>query len=405
MKISETQKTVAFFSLSFMTLVCGFFYFKNMLPLVDEQTNYLQILTIAREKTLFPNITTVAPGYHWIMAFFCSLFHSLNGLSIRFLNMVLSFVCVLVFFLLAKKINRNGAFQKTVLFFLFPILVPYFFLIYTDVVSVLFVTSAFLCAVSRRFRLAGLFCMLSVFVRQNNIVWAVFTAVYIYLDNYYPQWRWKDVRKWAAGYSFLLLGPAALLFYFLVNKGLTFGDKQYHHVSLTVENIYFCLFIAFFLFLPYHLSNTKKIFVLLKQNRKIWLVLPALFLLHMFFFKAKHFYNSPEIFHHFLRNQVLGAMVKTQAAKAISFLPIACVLLSLRVTRFENKLFYLLYPFTILFLLPLPLIEHRYYFIPYTLFLLFKERDPLKIAIPTLVLYAIAAIYLLRGIKAEMFFL
>ena len=55
-------------------------------------------------------------------------------------------------------------------------------------------------------------------------------------------------------------------------------------------------------------------------------------------------------------------------------LAIWCIL-SLMVTRLRQPFHYWIYPFTIVFLLPLWLIEQRYTFIPFALWILFRREE------------------------------
>ena len=64
-----------------------------------------------------------------------------------------------------------------------------------------------------------------------------------------------------------------------------------------------------------------------------------------------------------------------------------------------------MYPLAAVFLFVLPVIEQRYYFIPYALFLLFKEKDGTKTALGTLVFYIAASLILAGGIIGEKFFI
>jgi len=60
--------------------------------------------------------------------------------------------------------------------------------------------------------------------------------------------------------------------------------------------------------------------------------------------------------------------------KLVLFIPVALSVLALGVTRLQQRSFYWLYPFTLLSLIPFWLVEPRYYFVPYSLFILMQER-------------------------------
>src|SRR3546814_11420877 len=64
--------------------------------------------------------------------------------------------------------------RSAALLFFLPFLFPYYFLVYTDVLSWLLVLCALLATLERRHVLAALALALSIGVRQNNVVWAGF---------------------------------------------------------------------------------------------------------------------------------------------------------------------------------------------------------------------------------------
>ena len=248
----------------------------------------------------------------------------------------------------------------------------------------LYLFLAVLCALEKRPWLSGICGILSILVRQNNIIWVAFVGTLIYFENYYPQYRWKDVKLWMPKFLFFFLALILLIAFAVWNKGFVIGQRASHPMSLSFGNFFFALFLFFFLFLPYNLSNARKIFQFLKQYKFAGLILIQLFLIYLLFFKVNHPYNR---FGRILHNWILWMMDASFLNKALTFLPIAYSVLSLCVTRFHRKSFYLIYPFSILFLMVLPVIEVRYCFISYALFLLFKEKDPEEIIDRTLAIY------------------
>jgi len=107
--------------------------------------------------------------------------------------------------------------------------------------------------------LAGLIGIASIIVRQNNIIWLFFIFILIYAleNNSFNKYSLKAHLKksWI-----FLLGFLAFLIFAILNKGIAIGDKESHPLaSLHFSNIYFMLFLFFFLFLPLNLSNLKKI--------------------------------------------------------------------------------------------------------------------------------------------------
>jgi hypothetical protein len=76
-------------------------------------------------------------------------------------------------------------------------------------------------------------------------------------------------------------------------------------------------------------------------------------------------------------------MTQSFASRLVSLIPMLLALLTIFSTKFRRPLYYLMYPFALLFVLPSWLIEPRYYIIPFYFYLLFKEEssNPTKISL------------------------
>lgn len=140
-----------------------------------------------------------------------------------------------------------------------PILYTYYFLFYTDVWSTILVVwtvSVLLQNPSTKGAvLANLIGFGSLFFRQTNITWLLFTAV-IMIDRRRASSRgfWESVKLFVIQSikDWKLLAPFAIngaLFtgFALYNGGITLGDKENHQFSLHLVQIWYCAaFIAFF---------------------------------------------------------------------------------------------------------------------------------------------------------------
>lgn len=404
-KLSERIQLFFFWGIILEIFILAGQFFWTARPLVDEQSHYLQTLLVLGHKTLWPQLVPTLPGYHWTLAFLCWITHNSSGEIMRFFSSSLSLLCLYVFFLLAKKIDKNSAMIKTALLFFLPLIFPFWFLLYTDAYSMLLIFASLLCILDRRFWWAGFFGGLSFLVRQNNLVWVAMIAGIGFLESSIALKSWDDFKFWSKKlFVYIVVFEIAILF-FVWNQGLVLGDKDNHPLIFSLENTFVFLFLFFFIFLPYHVRAIKKGWGLLWQKKTFVIALVISFIAYFFFFKVRNFYNSPIIFKFFLHNRLLGLMTLNPTVKALCFLPILGSLLAIIGTPLKQRSFYLLYPFTLLFLILLFHVEPRYGFIPLTLFLLFKESDSLQEDLITLALYIPAAIFLMMGIRAESFFL
>ena len=244
----ETQKNILFFAAALIILLCSFLITKNWMLIADENCHYEMIVDIQEGKDFFPARCPYLPGYHWTMVLLSNLVHNNHGKMLRFISVLISFFCLSAFFLNAKKIAPDSAAQKSLLLLVSPLFFPLVSTIYTDIYAMLYVFLALLCALNQRFWLSGIFGIVSLLVRQNNIVWLIFIALIAYFENYYPQYQWKDVKKWISKFSVYFLAIALLIAFVIWNKGLVFGDRKSHYLALSAGNLFFLLFMFFFLF-------------------------------------------------------------------------------------------------------------------------------------------------------------
>ena len=143
---------------------------------------------------------------------------------------------------------------------------------------------------------------------------------------------------------------------------------------------------------------------LVRHQRQMWLVLLGSFLLYILTFAPTHPYNQAQPLY-FLRNWVLMCCSATLTGKLLCFLPVAGALLLFAVVPLRERAFGLLYPTTVLFFLPMWLIEQRYTLIPFTLFLALREQRARAAEASMVLVYVVTALVFMSGILARRFFL
>ena len=90
---------------------------------------------------------------------------------------------------------------------------------------------------------------------------------------------------------------------------------------------------------------------------------------------------------------------------AILIIPVCYSLMSILYFKFNKNIYYLIYPFILLFLCLYWLIDPRYYLIPLTFFILFKKEENLFIEISTVFLYIIISALIFFGTINGLFFI
>jgi alpha-1,2-glucosyltransferase len=372
------------------SLIVGFWTTASLPLLSDEPHHVAQIRLLMRGSwELVPTLTTL-PGYHVILAAFGSIVGRGDTAALRFYSLVLSAVALTALVALARCARDGRATERSLQIAFVPILFPLFVLIYTDVAALLFLIIALLLQEKRANWLAGVSATLALAIRQNYIVWFGF-ALLLLVAKVVPQAETHGtfvgraarigraiVRRetitpvafTAAGYG---MGLVLFGVFLAWNGGIAVGDRRMHPFpSLHLGNVYFALFVCFFLLLPLHVANARRIMELVRRRRTI-LALALALPVFLTTFAADHPYNHPDL-DWWLHNAVLTFLTSSVWAKIGMFAAMSVAFLSFWVTPLRARVHYLVYPFAILSLLPAWQIEPRYYLPPLTLFLLFRVQ-------------------------------
>lgn len=373
--------------------------------LADEVNYFYQISKfLNNDFSLFKDISAW-PTYHAIIALCLKVLPNPSFVEARFFSFVISLISVLAFYWAAKRMDNSSALSRTAQYNFFPILFPYFFLLYTEPLSLLFFWLALFFLQKNNYTATALFGTASLLVRQTHILWLAFLFVLLYLSQYGLYWVWPKVKNHLIkSWLFLVIASGFLLFVFL-NKGVAVGDRQQQAFNAAhLGNIYFILFTFFWMFLPLNLANAKKIMNDLYENP--WLFLGLAFFGVFFYltFVNDHPYNQSDRIWYF-RNRCLLFFSGSVWKKMFFFGFIAYAVLSIRVTPLRQRAHYILYPFTLLFLMPSWLIEHRYYFIPLILFNLFRESKSRAFEWATVGYYLVVSIVFIHFISRSLSFL
>jgi alpha-1,2-glucosyltransferase len=253
------------------------------------------------------------------------------------------------------------------------------------------VCSSDLLVVRRRYGLGGLAGIGSMLVRQNNVIWFGFLIMLFLIQEYEAPLRaflsvrsprsawgaikefpWRQVirRSWA-----FILGILLFAAFLLYNGGMAIGDTGAHPFpAVHLGNMYFLLLLSFFLFFPLIIARYASIGRLISRSRFTIPLLVAFFALMMLTFISDHPYNQG-LQSAFFRNRMLAYMMLNVWHLAAAGILMMIALLWMIATPLIRREYSLLYPLTILYLLPSWLIEQRYYLIPFVLFLLFRRSE------------------------------
>jgi alpha-1,2-glucosyltransferase len=375
MRIRTWQEKRVWGFLSVLTIATiAYLLIKDADLFVDEHDYVRQIESYRRGVFAHDPGLDTSPSYPMVIWGISSVLRSPTVSDLRLFTCILGLASVAAFYCCATKIDDRVALIRTFDYFLLPILFPYFFLIYTDPFAMLFLLLAVYGYLDKQYSLAGICSGLSVLIRQTHIIWVCMLLTMIYVDTYGFRLSWTALREHGKQcWSFVLVITGFSIFV-LMNGGVAIGSPLYHpFLILRTENVFFSLFIFSFLFLPFYLSHLPEIYRLLKHQPLFLLAGLIVASVYLSLFTVDHPYNLSLFF---LRNHFLQIFTSNILLKTLLFIPIFLAILSLAVSALGSRSQYLLYPFWLLALLPLWLIETRYYIPLMALFLLFKKPEP-----------------------------
>jgi alpha-1,2-glucosyltransferase len=375
-------------------------------PMVDEHFHHGQILDIVDgDFERVPELTTPL-GYHRSVAALARLTNAESVTALRALSALLGLSCVFLVWLYLRGQAAPLPLLRSLQVLFCPLLWPFYFLLYTDMSSlglVLIAVNLFSAGLLWQTALVGL---LMLAWRQNNIVWSAL----FWIAHFQSRWptgeplaRWRQFFRRSA----LLATPMlAFVGFVWLNEGIALGDHAMHQIgrALHLSQIWFCLLVFWIVLLPLHLACLGEIVAWLRARwwrLGLMLALPALVMVS---FEVTHPYNlALPNFH--LRNGLLHWLVQDWRALLIGAAAMAWSVLTLIVTPLKQPLGRWLYPVAALALLPVELIEQRYYIVPIVLFLLLRQPGNPRLEQALLLWFIILSAILSAAIASTRFFL
>jgi len=382
----------------------------------DEHVHRTQILTLAGGDLAIHHRLTMIPGYHAVIALLARLTQAESPPALRILSALLGLPVIAVFHAIVRQLGPRFAAVATLQFAFLPLLFPLYFVLYTDAFSLLLVLSSVLLVLRRRRTAAAAVAILSVLVRQTNILCLAFSLGLSYLEDHGKALSRERLISALRQNLLFVLGLAGFAAFVLVNGGVAVGDRSAHPLTLSPGNLYLFLFLYFFLSLPVHLAALKPALARLASTRVLALSL-LFYVGFMLTFASDHPYNqitvltfrfdNPQLIGHapFLRNELLHLATHNALTKTLFFIPVLLSCLLLSKTRLVQPRFLLVYPLLLLLLTQSWLIEQRYSLIPLSLLLLARERTSPTLEYATAALGLAGSACFIYGIDQHLFFL
>lgn len=364
----------------------------------DELYHYAQIHLFRHGdfRVLDFYLTTI-PGYHAAVAalLWISGLDSLG--AARAITAMFGLAAAAIFHATRKRLYPGTESLATAQFLVLPVLAPFFFLVYTDVLALALVLAATLATLARRHWLSATILCAVVLVRQNDVIWAGFLAALTVWPLLRRDAAWRELVALAVPYA---LPIAGFLAFWAWNGSISLSREQaglHPEMSFRSGNVFFALLAAGALF-PLQAVAGLRDFVALARKH-LWLIAipPLLFAAFWWGFRADNPYNSalPDFY---LHNAVLKAISTTDTYwRALAGLLVVLGGCGLALTRLRPAAAAWLYPFAALFLAASWLVESRYVLIPFSLWLGFREHRSRAIEYATLALWTALAVLIFAG--------
>lgn len=381
----------------------AYYFIKDHGLMVDENLHYSQIVGfIHRYYTLSPGLAML-PGYHFVIASVAQIVKASSIPAIRLISLLFNLISIPVFYLIARNIDHKSAMIKTVQYSFFPILFPFFALIYTDFFSSTLILIALYFIFKKRYITAGIILSLNVLVRQNNLIWLVFFNIYIYLKTYGFALRPQYLNDHMKNTVSFILGPIIFDIFLMIFHRVSVGEQTLVYATAVVpNNLFIMLFMSLIIFLPVLISLRKDFLVY--WRKKLFYLIPAAVIFFPFsqYFRVENPYNLNTFF---LHNLLFVYFTSGIYQKLIFFVVLIFILMFVRIIKLHRKEDYLFYLFTVIFFIPLWFIDIRYYMTPLTLFMLFRKSQTQSVEIITSVYFILLSAICYYGIYTWKFFI
>jgi alpha-1,2-glucosyltransferase len=366
-----------------LLLASGWFLFTVRPIYADEYCHFKEaILPIVEARWLgHPECVLTLPTYHFLTAGLMKLLSWHSLLEARAANAFWAFSLLWLAFSWRQNDTRWFRWFKSLQLGFFPLLMPYFFLTYTDTLSLLVVLLSLYLHEGNWRKSSAFIHLISVAVRQTQIIWLMFCLVW-------------DLRRFASdretrfgsGQKFIVvllrwiwpeLVVLAIFGAVVMWLGRLTVSSGLSHPSfvLRLENVWLFFALLPVLFLPYLLNSIPR---LVERMRQEWLgmalVVAALGFLFSFTWHVDHPFNNPGQFDVlFIHNWAVEAISQNLWLRISTFVAIILgiwLLIDWPFLKSEHRWFI---PFGLLMLALHWLIETRYQ-LPLLAFLLLQRR-------------------------------
>jgi alpha-1,2-glucosyltransferase len=370
----------------------------NMPARSDELYHFAQIELFRHgEWRVLERYLTTIPGYNVAVAAALAA-TGLDSLgAARTVTALFGLLAAAAFHAIRSETEPGTETIATAQLLVLPVLAPFFFLVYTDVLALALILGATLATLRARHAASALLLTLAVLVRQSDVVWAAFLA----LLATWPVLRSRRREDIAASIRIALpyLAPiAAFAAFWAWNGSISLSHEQaalHPEFSFHVGNVTVALVVAGVLFPLQAWAGAADYRAAFARRKWLRFTPHLVFLLVLLGFAADNPYNAA-LPHYFVHNAIVQALADRNlrldgAVLAVTgFVGLAWTPLAPAAARW-------LFPIAAFALAAEWLVETRYLIVPFALWLAFRRHRSRAVERATLALWAALAVLLIAG--------
>lgn len=357
----------------------------------DEWVHWQQIRRFVQgDYRIYEEYLTNVPGYHWLLAGLLMPF-DLQALGwTRAVTALMTLASVSLFYRVRLQLHPADAQRATAQFFFLPTMFIYGYMAYTDVPALMFLLAALLATLKGRHVLSAFLLLASMAMRQNNVLWVVFLAVFAswpVLQQMVGQvareaarvpWKQLTLELFGIVWPYVLV-VGCFCVYWVINGSIAYSTAQSENAHpdfrLDIGNPVFLLAIAAVLF-PLQIAAAWGRLLAVGSTWRgawVWLLPMVLFGLYAGFFQVHHPFNF--ITQGNVRNQLLQQVAAGGAAWWALGLLASWAGAGLLFFRYARPQGWLWLPFSLLFVGASWMIETRYTIVPLVLLLALRRPE------------------------------
>ena len=401
--IASSSRETAFLALAIGVLyVAAIVLSQSGAARTDELYHFAQIELFRRgELRVLDQYLTTIPGYHAAVAVLLKITGSDSLGAARTITALFGLLAADAFHRLRSETQPGGEALATAQFLVLPVIAPFFFLVYTDVLALALVLWATVATTRHRHWLAAFVLCGALLVRQSDVVWAGFLAALAAWPHFRDH-RLADPKRLMTLVAPYLVPVVAFVAFWAWNGSISLSHEQallHPALGLHTGNLLLSLAISGLLFAPQAGARPLEFIGVARTHPWMLAIVPVVLVAFWFGFTADNPYNAA-MADFYVHNAI------AQGLTTNGFLRLAGAMLAVIgvrvyiVTPLRPSAAYWLFPIAAFFLAAEWLVETRYLIVPFALWLAFREQRSKAAEYGMLALWALLAVEMFALVTA-----